>query len=151
VWLLVVLSPPILFLIVLLCVAVVRKRKEDVDVRRARGALKRLLKGVDGLLRGGAAGRELGERMLEQVRIYLGDKLNRQGATLTSADVRGELEERGVNPETVGELLEIMDELEAITYAQGVSTAEDEGRCKESGQGDKVEKHFLRRGLWIIW
>jgi len=126
VWLLVVLSPPILFLIVLLCVAVVRKRKEDVDVRRARGALKRLLKGVDGLLRSGAAGRELGERMLEQVRTYLGDKLNRQGATLTSADVRGELEERGVNPETVGELLEIMDELEAITYAQGVSTAEDE-------------------------
>ncbi|MCK4350200.1 MAG: BatD family protein, partial [Candidatus Krumholzibacteria bacterium] len=112
-WLAVILIPPVLYGILFSGVLFMRRRKSDPAAKRARGAFKRLHRRL-----GAAAARaDFQEPALEALRDYLGDKMDRTGATITALDIERVFGERSVPDELTGTLLKIIHALEAGAYA----------------------------------
>ena len=107
--------PPVIYLSLLAGLLLVRRSKRDPEARRARGAFRKLTKALDSSSRSG----DFHERALEALRHYLGDKLNRPGATLTALDIDRELGARKVPDDVTREILDIIHALEAGAYAGG--------------------------------
>jgi hypothetical protein len=112
-WLAVILIPPVFYGTLLYGVLLMRRRRSDPAAKRARGAFKRLHRRL-----GAAVARaDFQEPALEALRDYLGDKLDRTGATITALDIERVFGERSVPDELTGALLEIIHALEAGAYA----------------------------------
>jgi hypothetical protein len=117
VWLSVIVVPPLLYGALLGGVLLVRKRRSDPAAKRARGALRRLQRNLCEAAKKPPEGSDFQEQALEAVRRYLGDKLNRAGATLTALDIERAFAERGVPAGLNGAVQEILHALEAGAYA----------------------------------
>ena len=130
-WLAALAAPPALFFVVLLSLTMLRRRKEDVEGRKARGALKRLLKGLDRLKGSDISDKELGMRIMQLLREYVGDKLGRQGTTLTRAEIASELEKRRVSEGVRSDFIALVERFEAAAYAGAVSIEEGKAELLE--------------------
>lgn len=124
-WLAALFGPPAAFFALFGVATARRRREENIEGVRARGALRRLRARLDAIRKGDASGARLCELVLGAMREYLGDRLAVPGATLTAADVVRALGARCVPPETIEELHSIMDSCEAGAYAGDHSPAED--------------------------
>ena len=112
-WLAVILIPPVFYGALFSGLLFIRRRRSDPAAKRARGAFRRLHRRL-----GDAAARgDFQEPALEVLRDYLGDKLDRTGATITALDIERLFGERSVPDELTDALLEIIHTLEAGAYA----------------------------------
>jgi hypothetical protein len=116
-WLAVILISPAFYGAFLSGVLLIRRRRSDPAAKRARGALKRLERRLGEASKVAARGGGFQEQALEALRNYLGDKLDRTGATITAIDIERVFVERGVPDKLTGALLEILHALEAGAYA----------------------------------
>ena len=98
-------------------VLLVRGRRSDPAAKRSRGAFKRLQRRLGKASKAASLGGDFQEPALEALRDYIGDKLDRTGATITALDIEMAFGERGVPDELTGALLEIIHALEAGAYA----------------------------------
>ncbi len=143
-WLAMIFAPPAAFATLFSYVAARRRREENIESFRARGAYKRLRSRLDGVRGSEASGARLCEQVLGAMREYLGDRLSVPGATLTAGDVVRALGERGVPGEIVDAMREVMGSCEAGTYAGDHSPAADResfiARAREAAES-------LERGM----
>jgi hypothetical protein len=118
----IVLLPPLVFLMLLAYTRARRRREADPLSFRARGAGKKLARDLK------AAG-ELPEALvhatvLDAFRWYLGAKLKLPAAALTYSDAEAPLLERGLAPDELSELKALLDSCEAERFAGGESQAQ---------------------------
>lgn len=145
-WLVAFIAPPSVYLLLLVGVVVVRRRRADPDAVRARGALKRLNAKLDSIQReAGISPARLCERVLEALREYLGDKLRVPGSTLTALDVERLLAERGTSPKRTDAITNVMFTCEEGTYAGEMFSAESrDGLIKRVREAAKEIERCLR-------
>ena len=62
--------------------------------------------------------------VMELLKEYLGDKLNRSGAALTAEETEQILKGKGVAPETISSIREVFDECERWAYS-GLADSEE--------------------------
>lgn len=124
-WLAALFGPPAAFFALFGAVTARRRREENVEGLRARGALRRLRGRLESIRKGDASGSRLCELVLGAMREYLGDRLAVPGATLTAGDVVRALGARGVPPATMESIRGIMGSCEAGAYAGDHSPAAD--------------------------
>lgn len=116
-WLAIILIPPAFYAALLCGMLLVRSRRSDPAAKRARGAFKRLQRRLGDASKAAARGGDFQEPALAAVREYLGDKLDRAGATITAIDIEGAFGERGVPEELSNALIDLLQALEAGAYA----------------------------------
>lgn len=124
-WLAAFFVPPAAFAGLLAARTARRRREENFESFRARGAYKRLRGRLDAVRKEGASGARLCELVLAAMREYLGDRLSVPGATLTTGDVERMLRERAAAPEAIEALRSVMASCEAGAYAGDHSSAVD--------------------------
>ncbi len=117
--------PPFAYIILLGSVTALRRHHADPMARKARGAHKQLRKRLILMQRADVSAATLCENVMEALRNYLGAKLYCAGTTLTAADIERMLGERGVAPETIELLRDVMSTCEAGAYARDSSAAAD--------------------------
>ncbi len=116
-WLAAILIPPLFYSALLSGLLFMRGRRRDPAAKRARGAFKRLQRSLGEASKATARGGDFQEPALDALRDYLGDKLDRTGATITALDIEKVFDERGAPQELIVALLEIIHALEAGAYA----------------------------------
>jgi hypothetical protein len=141
-WLAAFLVPPAVFFILLSTVVTKRRRIADAEGRLSRSAFKRFKRRLDALKKGDESGAALCERLLGELRDYLGDKFSTAGSTLTAGDAVRILEARGASPDAVAAIREVLSSCEAGAYAGDHSTASDRSgfiaRAREAAE--KLER-----------
>ncbi|MBU8922329.1 MAG: BatD family protein [Bacteroidales bacterium] len=116
---------PLLFGVTLVSKAMIEKRSADPAGVRARGALRRLNSGLGSLTKAGSAGGgEFSDMVMELLKKYLGDKLDRSGAALTAEETERIMEGKGLDPETISSVREVFDECERWAYS-GLADSEE--------------------------
>lgn len=124
-WIAALITPPAAYFILLTGAVALKRRRARPEARKARGAMKRLRSRIDAIGRKGELrGRQLCEEVLEALREYIGDKLNRPGATITAGDLETILARRGLDASVIESLKEAMSACEAGAYAGGLSSVE---------------------------
>jgi hypothetical protein len=116
-WLALVLIPPVAYFALLAGVLTARSRRRDPAAKRARGAFRRLEKRLREASRSASGEGEFQERALGALRDYLGDKLDRTGATITTMDIESAFDNRGVQRDLTEAMLDVFHALEAGAYA----------------------------------
>ncbi len=125
-WLVAVIAPPSVYLLLLIGVVAVRRRRSDPDAVKARGAWKRLSAKLNAIQREtGLPPARLCERALEALREYLGAKLHVPGSSLTPLDVERHLVSRGLPAEVIEAVKSVMFTCEEGTYAGESFSAEN--------------------------
>ena len=114
-----ILFPPLLYLMTLIVLLVFRYRENNSPAIRASKALPRLVRSV-----GAVSDGDISLQLLSSLQEYLGRRLNLDHGVLTFADVREELSARGVDAELLKELKGLFNECEAGHFGGGV--AEDD-------------------------
>lgn len=108
-------TPPLLFLGLL----ITHRRRErlalDAGWRRRRNALKTAREGLASLAQA-PDGRTAAHDASRVLRGYIGDKLGLEGHALTAAEAAAHLQAAGAEPEMAAEAEEILTRLEAIQY-----------------------------------
>ncbi len=127
-WLAVLLAPPAAFL-GLWGWTVVGLFGANTPERRMRRARRDFETGLAALGEDAAA-----DRLLGLVREFLGAKLARSAAALTFADVRADLERRGVGPETLAALESLFRSVDAGRYAGGAIGSESAEALREKAR-----------------
>ena len=143
-WLAALFGPPAAFFALFGAVTARRRREENIEGVRARGALRRLRARLDAIRKGDAAGARLCELVLGAMREYLGDRLAVPGATLTAGDVARMLAARNVSGAAVDALRGIMNSCEAGAYAGDHSPAADRDAfvAKAREAAERLEKEL---------
>lgn len=110
--------PPLAWLLVLGVVTVSRKRSADPDAAKSRSALRRL--------RGRLAGFSVADSdetfcsgVMDSFKMYLGDKLRIAGRSLTTNEIGRLLSERGIDGELSDEVKGLLSSCEYGAYAGG--------------------------------
>ena len=138
-WIAAITVPPIIYFLLLAGLLVVRRSRRDPDARKARGAFRRLERSLDGALKRPPGSGDFHEKALDALKAYLGDRLGRSGATLTAIDVERELQALGVPEDVTGNILEIIQALEAGAYAGSTYGPADPGsmekRIRDAARG----------------
>ncbi|RJR30651.1 MAG: hypothetical protein C4574_02000 [Candidatus Latescibacterota bacterium] len=143
-WLAALFGPPAAFFALFGVVTARRRREENIEGVRARGALRRLRARLDAIRKGDASGARLCELVLGAMREYLGDRLAVPGATLTAGDVARMLAARNVSAAVVDALRGIMGSCEAGAYAGDHSPAADREAfvAKARDAAERLEKEL---------
>ncbi len=115
-WLAITFIPLLAFISLLLFTGVRQKRLANPERLRSRKALARFKQRVRALTGENSRHDHVCAVLLEAVRDYLGDKLNRAGATLTFTDVEQELQDKGTSPELAEQLRHLFDACEMGSY-----------------------------------
>ena len=115
-WICIIGIPPVLYLILFAGVIYKRRRDADPFALRAREAYQRFYKILRKIPKDDTEGRN-SQIVLEGLRRYLGDKLRMSGGVVTFYDVKGRLDEKGVDSKTRERLKDLFEECEADSYA----------------------------------
>ncbi|HSG29846.1 MAG TPA: hypothetical protein VLA34_15295, partial [Candidatus Krumholzibacterium sp.] len=119
---------PLLFFATAISRNILVTRSADPARVRARGALRRLNARLqEASRRSGSGGGEFSQSVMDALKEYLGDKLDRSGAALTADEVGRLLLKRDIDGETVSVIREVLGECEMWAYSGG---ADDAGRRK---------------------
>ncbi len=118
--------PPLAWLLVLGVVSVSRKRSADPDAAKSRSALRRLRGRLAGLS-AGDSDETFCSGVMDSFKMYLGDKLRIAGRSLTTGEIERLLSERGIDGELTDEVKSLLSSCEYGAYAGGSSL---EGREK---------------------
>jgi hypothetical protein len=117
--LLLLVLPPLGYLILLSSTAAVRKHRSRPEIRRARSAFKRFKRRVKSIGREEPhlAYSDFCSRMMEAMRNYLGDRFGRPGSAITGRDVDDILMGREISAGLIADLKNIMDIFEGGSFA----------------------------------
>ncbi|MGD9158069.1 MAG: BatD family protein [Desulfobacteraceae bacterium] len=119
-WPYLVFCPPLLFVILLVCTSINRKRNDDplkVLSRKAFGNLQKAFKDTESAPPDRAC-----EMVLDIFREYLGVKLRLpSGGAITFADARQKLESIGIEQDIIENLKEMFESCEAARYAGNIT------------------------------
>jgi hypothetical protein len=122
------LAPPFVYLGLLIATRRQRRFEADISLRKRHRAMRQARKILAGLKDLDAGDKlavaELGSRCL---RTYIGDKLGLEGAALTAAEVKQHLAEVGVAEDLVGEVSQLLEQLEAAQYGAATAPADQLG------------------------
>jgi hypothetical protein len=119
-WLLLLLTPPGLFLLVVGASFIVTRRNQDPRARLAKKAFNNFIRFLKALENEKGKEESLSYiNLSEAIRRYLGDKLSLPSQTITFHDVKGMLLNHGVSLEILSCLQKIMDICEEHRYAGG--------------------------------
>ncbi len=134
--------PPLVFLGLLGLTAFERWRDSDPAARAARQAYRRAVRSIAGLET--ADTDEFYASLLNEVRRYLGAKLELAAGALTFADVRPPLIQRGVEEKTLSSLKYIIDRCEAGRYAGASLGSESPAELKQAAASvlEKLEQRL---------
>ena len=126
-WLAGLLAPPVVFFGLLFAERRRRHLETNVEAVRRRSALKRALKGLDGVAKAMRDGdrRKAVELASRALRGYVGDKVALEGSALTPAEAAEQLARCGVEAPDVLETRTLLESFEAAQYA-GVQASGEE-------------------------
>ncbi|MBU3914433.1 BatD family protein, partial [bacterium] len=140
VWIVVLILPPLGYLICLLLVSRHRKYSNDeslVRVKSARGIKNKRLKKARSLI--GNEGDEFFLELSNALRGYISDKLNLGDGVLTATGVRDLGESKRVSPDLVEPIAECLEEFDRLRFTSRQSS--DQGRLE---MFEKVN-HLIKR------
>ncbi len=112
--------PPIAWLLVLGTVLVSRKRSADPDAARSRSAMRRLRGRLAGLSPEDSD-ETFCSGVMDSFKIYLGEKLRIAGRALTTSEIERLLTERGIESGLTGEVKDLLSSCEYGAYAGGAA------------------------------
>ena len=112
-------GPPAAFLL-LLGLSFFLRRGRDPEKARARKAAAHFYEELERLEQSGGPA-----ELAQALKTYLGLKLRRPAAALTFLDIKPQLEDGGISPETLDSLRHILEQGEAARYAGGAVSAEE--------------------------
>ena len=118
-----ILSPPLIYLMLLTGVYIYRRRNADSGKVRSRKAYSRLSSALRSIGHGASMGQG-GAILLDSLRNYLGDKLDRAGNTLTFNDRKETLSSRGLDQGIIDGLESIFRRCEEGRYAGSAGPAD---------------------------
>jgi hypothetical protein len=115
-WLAVTLIPFLCFVTLLTSFRIRQRQLADPDGLKYRKALSRFTKKAHAIGAEGLADANACDVLLEAMRAYLGDKLKRDGPSLTYMDIEDKLKGRGVNTQLAERLRGLFDSCEQGSY-----------------------------------
>ncbi len=110
--------PPLAWLLVLGVVTVSRKRSADPDAAKSRSALRKLRGRLAGLS-AADSDETFCSGVMDSFKMYLGDKLRIAGRSLTTNEIERLLSERGIDGEFSDEVKDLLSSCEYGAYAGG--------------------------------
>jgi hypothetical protein len=125
--------PPIAWLLVLGTVMVSRKRSADPDAARSRSAMRRLRGRLAGLS-SDDSDETFCSGVMDSFKIFLGEKLQIAGRSLTTDEIERLLMERKIEGELVGEVKGLLSSCEYGAYAGGSAVDGREKLVERAGE-----------------